>query len=60
MGNYIRINIPEEDCPRNWKEDYEKENGNYINTCITCGKLFGGHKRRVVCKECATGGIVNV
>ena len=37
---------------RNWEEDYAHENGNYINKCIDCGKMFRGHKRRIVCKRC--------
>jgi len=37
----------------NWEEDYEHENGNYINTCIECKLPFKGHKRRVICKMCA-------
>lgn len=37
----------------NWEEDYEHENGNYINICIECSMPFKGHKRRVVCKMCA-------
>lgn len=37
---------------RNWIEDFGYENGKYINTCIHCGELFKGHKRRVVCKLC--------
>ena len=37
---------------KNWIEDYGQENGNYVNTCIRCGEIFKGHKRRVVCKLC--------
>ena len=40
------------DDGRNWIEDYGQENGNYINTCVHCGRLFKGNKRRVVCKLC--------
>lgn len=36
----------------NWPEDYELENGNYINTCSICKLPFKGHKRRVVCRMC--------
>jgi|SRR6478609_1341506 len=39
---------------RNWEEDFSHENGNYINTCIECKLAFMGHKRRVICKKCAT------
>lgn len=38
---------------RNWPEDYEHENGNYINTCGTCKLAFKGHKRRVRCRMCS-------
>lgn len=44
--------IPSFDSPRNWKEDYEHENGNYTCICIECKESFIGHKRRVICKEC--------
>lgn len=37
---------------RSFKEDYEHENGQYINICSYCEKEFMGHKRRVVCKSC--------
>lgn len=37
-----------------WLEDKDHENGNYNCRCITCGKTFIGHKRRVECKVCAT------
>lgn len=39
---------------RSWPEDASHENGNYSNTCCHCGREFVGHKRRVVCKVCAT------
>jgi hypothetical protein len=45
---------PNFDSPKNWKEDYEHENGNYICTCYSCKESFYGHKRRVVCKTCAS------
>ena len=44
--------IPSENDPKNWQEDFPHENGNYVNTCIECGSLFIGHKRRNVCKMC--------
>ena len=37
---------------RDWPEDFAHENGNYQNLCCECGKLFFGHKRRVVCRSC--------
>jgi hypothetical protein len=39
---------------REWVEDADHENGRYFNTCCECGRSFVGHKRRVVCKHCAT------
>lgn len=37
---------------KNWEEDFEHENGNYLNNCCECNQQFLGHKRRVICKEC--------
>lgn len=39
---------------RSWPEDSSHENGNYSNSCCHCLRMFTGHKRRVVCKVCAT------
>ena len=39
--------------PRDWIEDASHENGNYQCKCSTCGNLFVGYKRRVICKSCA-------
>lgn len=39
--------------PRDWPEDFHHDNGQYLNTCVECIEVFTGHKRRVVCKECA-------
>ena len=36
-----------------WPEDYNHENGDYMNICYVCGRQFRGHKRRVVCRQCA-------
>jgi hypothetical protein len=44
--------------PRDWVADRSHENGNYSCTCILCGHLFVGHKRRNVCKECAAAASV--
>jgi len=44
----------EQQLARDWPEDFEHENGNYMCNCSTCGKRFFGHKRRVTCKLCAT------
>lgn len=39
---------------RDWKEDFNLENGNYYCYCRKCKKTFTGYKRRVICKVCAT------
>lgn len=41
-------------CDRDWPEDFEHENGNYMNTCCECRNTFTGHKRRFICKACST------
>ena len=41
------------DQPQDFPEDAAGENGNYWNECIECGRMFIGHKRRIVCKLCA-------
>jgi len=46
--------MPSFDSPKNWTEDYKLENGNYINRCCKCEEYFYGHKRRYICKECAS------
>lgn len=38
--------------PKNWVEDFNNENGNYMNTCRCCKQHFLGYKRRIECKEC--------
>ena len=40
--------------PKDWPEDFSHENGNYQCRCFKCDSVFTGHKRRNVCKECAT------
>lgn len=40
--------------PKDWTEDSNHENGNYLCVCTTCNSQFIGHKRRITCKECAT------
>lgn len=35
-----------------WSEDFDHENGNYLNLCVFCGVDFIGYKRRVACKKC--------
>ena len=38
---------------KDWKEDFQYENGKYLCHCAICGSNFLGHKRRVICKECS-------
>ncbi len=45
--------LPEFDSAKNWVQDRQLENGNYANICIRCKSAFIGHKRRVLCFECA-------
>ncbi len=40
--------------PEDWEEDKDLENGNYSCLCRQCGCEFTGHKRRIICKKCAT------
>jgi hypothetical protein len=42
------------DAPGNWPEDFSHENGNYSNQCCVCHSWFMGHKRRPICKVCAS------
>ena len=43
--------MPSFDSPRNWKEDYPHENGNYLCKCYQCNEHFYGHKRRPLCRN---------
>jgi hypothetical protein len=62
MANYGYRFRYDEDDPKNWHlirmsprsyaEDFELENGNYLNRCCACRHLFFGYKRRVICREC--------
>jgi hypothetical protein len=38
---------------RDWPEDSNQENGNYMNQCVFCKKDFIGNKHRVICKKCS-------
>jgi hypothetical protein len=44
--------VPMDDS-RNWTEDYPHDNGQYMNLCRTCTRLFMGYKRRIQCRDCA-------
>ena len=39
---------------RDWTEDFALDNGNYFSRCVKCKSRFLGHKRRAVCKACAS------
>lgn len=39
---------------RDWKEDFDQDNGNYSHRCVICKEEFNGHKHRFVCKRCDT------
>lgn len=51
---------PDDNCPTHgegspdWPEDAAHENGNYECRCSKCGVHFIGHKRRTICRLCAT------
>jgi len=45
--------ITDPNSPRNWTEDYERENGKYTCFCRTCNNTFLGYKRRLICKVCS-------
>lgn len=47
------IHVPGQ-SPRDWTEDFEGENGCYMNRCVLCECDFHGHKRRMICKVCDT------
>lgn len=36
-----------------WPEDFGHDNGFYLVGCRTCERRFFGHKRRIMCKDCA-------
>lgn len=40
---------------KDWPEDFAEENGKYLNQCLNCKSSFYGHKRRMICKECEQG-----
>ncbi len=48
------LNITHPAPERDWTEDFPHENGNYFTHCRICNEFFTGHKRRVVCKLCAS------
>ena len=47
------FSLPVPRRPCDWVEDYSHENGQYQNPCIRCNVMFYGHKRRVICRQCA-------
>jgi hypothetical protein len=50
--NEQRMHQPGEH-PGDWPEDFQHENGCYMNRCCGCGLIFHGYKRRNSCKLCA-------
>jgi hypothetical protein len=40
---------------RSFPEDYQQENGNYLNKCFRCLQEFVGHKDRSKCRACTHG-----
>lgn len=52
-GSEERLSISElRESEHSFPEDYDFENGNYLNRCCQCSKHFVGFKQRVVCKKC--------
>ena len=54
----VERNLRLQPSRRDWTSDAVHENGNYVNRCVSCGELFCGHKRRVICHECINGKVV--
>lgn len=54
QNNPIPAAVQVPTMPGNWPEDASHENGDYECRCVTCKQTFYGHKRRVVCKVCAS------
>lgn len=46
-------NMLEKLSPRDWAEDSDLENGNYMCPCEVCKRPFIGYKRRTICKVCS-------
>jgi hypothetical protein len=40
---------------KDYPEDRDLENGNYVRICVDCGSKFVGHKKRIQCKVCRDG-----
>lgn len=38
--------------PRDWPEDFHRENGMYMHSCAHCESGFIGHKGRWICRLC--------
>jgi len=53
FDTYSMLDIGKPEDSKNWGEDSQYENGNYMCKCINCGEVFQGHKRRMICKVCA-------
>jgi len=44
---------------RDYKDDFEEENGCYMNCCTNCKMMFVGNKYRKICSLCFKHEIVN-
>ena len=49
LASYMKGGVSE----RDWPEDFQHENGQYMCRCHECENTFIGYKRRVTCKACA-------
>lgn len=49
LASYTKGGVSE----RDWPEDFQHENGQYMCRCHKCENTFIGYKRRVTCKVCA-------
>jgi len=44
--------VAHENREGDYPEDFEHENGNYINVCYSCDNTFTGLKIRTCCRKC--------
>lgn len=51
MGCSASITV-DESAIRDWPEDFEHDNGQYMHSCVDCGSKFVGHKYRITCRAC--------
>lgn len=53
VKHFPEPDLPGSEISRDWTEDFQHENGNYMNLCCRCNESFSGHKRRNICRICA-------